>query len=302
MSHVARPFAAEGPETPMKGTRQSMRYLNRPTLAVAPIVFSIGGRPPLVPAWFRRRRRAYTYPPAGDVRANRSDPASPEAACTLLAARLRPQARRRLPPQPRRRHILLPADHPSHLDANNPKDMTVCQVCMSECVEIFSSGSSFNIDLLVEGFQNSVVAYLADSNEDDPFHYYVFNRRIRLDDDETGRLLDILPPNNIYIGVPFVTRLTNTNLITEHVMVVVGSSRVLGSPSPSRGRSSWISFAGSDSQRREYFVVSSSVEDELLHTFSTTVASSRLLVQQDRRLKTSYPRRCPPRKVQAGFG
>uniref|UniRef100_M8AXB5 Cytochrome P450 89A2 n=1 Tax=Aegilops tauschii TaxID=37682 RepID=M8AXB5_AEGTA len=43
-------------------------------------------------------------------------------------------------------------------------------------------------------------------------------RRIRLGDDETGRLLDILPPNNICIGVPFVTGLMNTNLMTKHVM------------------------------------------------------------------------------------
>ena len=35
----------------------------------------------------------------------------------------------------------------------------------------------------------------------------------------TGRLLDILLPNNIYIGVPYLTHPTNTNLITKHVKV-----------------------------------------------------------------------------------
>ena len=54
-----------------------------------------------------------------------------------------------------------------------------------------------------------------DNGEAGAFDSTIFAQTIRLNDDEARHLLDILPPSNIYIGVPFVTHLRKTNLTTN---------------------------------------------------------------------------------------
>lgn len=56
-------------------------------------------------------------------------------------------------------------------------------------------------------------------NDEDPFEHTVFAQRLEPNDDEVGQLLDLLPPRNSYIEMPFLTRLTSTNLTNKYVMV-----------------------------------------------------------------------------------
>ena len=51
-----------------------------------------------------------------------------------------------------------------------------------------------------------------------PHDSTIISQRCNLSDDEHGHLLDIIPAANTYVGVPFVTRLTNANL-AKHNMV-----------------------------------------------------------------------------------
>ena len=58
-----------------------------------------------------------------------------------------------------------------------------------------------------------------DPFEDDPFESsIVVAQRVELDDDEKDHIRQLLPPKDEYIGVPYVTRLTSTNL-ARYVMV-----------------------------------------------------------------------------------
>ena len=54
--------------------------------------------------------------------------------------------------------------------------------------------------------------------EEDVYESTVVAQRCHLTDDEMEHLLDTLPPINTFIGVPFVTHLTRTNLV-QHKMV-----------------------------------------------------------------------------------
>ncbi|KAM0870611.1 hypothetical protein ACQ4PT_039864 [Festuca glaucescens] len=50
-------------------------------------------------------------------------------------------------------------------------------------------------------------------DEDDPFDSSIIvSQRADLDDDEKDHIRELLPPKDEYIGVPYVTRLTGTNL------------------------------------------------------------------------------------------
>ena len=58
-----------------------------------------------------------------------------------------------------------------------------------------------------------------EEEEEDPFHDAVLARRMRLNEDQTNKLFDKLPPRDEYIGETFVTRLTRTNVSCGPVMV-----------------------------------------------------------------------------------
>ena len=63
------------------------------------------------------------------------------------------------------------------------------------------------------------VIYLNSKEEDeDPLDEALYAQRMRLSEDETGSLWEKLPPREAYIGMPFLTRLTRTN-VNRHVMV-----------------------------------------------------------------------------------
>ncbi|XP_044354484.1 uncharacterized protein [Triticum aestivum] len=64
-----------------------------------------------------------------------------------------------------------------------------------------------------------VVIYINSEDEDDedPLDEALYAQRIRLSEDDSGNLWYILPPRDDYVGMPFVTRLTGTN-VNRHVM------------------------------------------------------------------------------------
>ena len=85
--------------------------------------------------------------------------------------------------------------------------MTFNKIDCSQQRIVFSlSGESPNIS----------VYYVSD--DEDPFDDAIFAQRLKLSEQEVENLLDRLPQRESYIGVPFVTRLTKTNLI-EGTMV-----------------------------------------------------------------------------------
>ena len=57
------------------------------------------------------------------------------------------------------------------------------------------------------------------SEEDDPWKYVVVGQRADPTEREKERAIRKLPPRDSYIGVPFVHRITNTNVSNGHVMV-----------------------------------------------------------------------------------
>ena len=60
-----------------------------------------------------------------------------------------------------------------------------------------------------------------DDNSDDdegPLNEALYAKRLRLSDEESGNLWDILPLSEDYVGMPFMTRLTRTN-VKQHLMV-----------------------------------------------------------------------------------
>lgn len=63
----------------------------------------------------------------------------------------------------------------------------------------------------------SIVFVNDDDEDDDPFGDAVFAQRIRLNEEETDHLFDSLPSHEDCVEVPFVTRMTRTNLV-GHVM------------------------------------------------------------------------------------
>jgi hypothetical protein len=63
------------------------------------------------------------------------------------------------------------------------------------------------------------VIYLNLEEEDeDPLDEALYAQRMRLSEDESDNLWQKLPPRDAYVGMPFVTRLTWTN-VNRHVMV-----------------------------------------------------------------------------------
>ena len=59
----------------------------------------------------------------------------------------------------------------------------------------------------------------ADSDDDEnPLVEYLYAQGLRLGDEEIGNLWDMLPLREDYLGKPFVTRLTRTN-VKRHIMV-----------------------------------------------------------------------------------
>ena len=52
-----------------------------------------------------------------------------------------------------------------------------------------------------------------DENDEDPLHEAIVSQRTRLSEEEVSNLWDIILPRVDFVGVPFVTRLTNTMLI-----------------------------------------------------------------------------------------
>ena len=51
-----------------------------------------------------------------------------------------------------------------------------------------------------------------------PLHEAIVAQRMRLSEEEVCNLWDIIPPRDDFVGVPFVTRLTNT-MVHRHDMV-----------------------------------------------------------------------------------
>ena len=49
-----------------------------------------------------------------------------------------------------------------------------------------------------------------DEDDEDPLHEAIVAQRTRLSEEEVSNLWDIIPPRADFVGVPFVTRLTNT--------------------------------------------------------------------------------------------
>nr|XP_020197988.1 lysine-rich arabinogalactan protein 19-like [Aegilops tauschii subsp. strangulata] len=61
------------------------------------------------------------------------------------------------------------------------------------------------------------VIYINNDEHADPLDEALYAKGIRLSEDESGNLWYILPPRDDYVGMPFVTRLTRTN-VCRHVM------------------------------------------------------------------------------------
>ena len=57
-----------------------------------------------------------------------------------------------------------------------------------------------------------------DEDDEDPLHEAILAQRTRLSEEEVSNLWDIIPPRADFVGVPFVTRLTNT-MVDRHDMV-----------------------------------------------------------------------------------
>ena len=57
-----------------------------------------------------------------------------------------------------------------------------------------------------------------DEDDEDPLHEAIVAQRTRLSEEEVSNLWDIIPPRADFVGVPFVTRLTNT-MVDQHDMV-----------------------------------------------------------------------------------
>ena len=57
-----------------------------------------------------------------------------------------------------------------------------------------------------------------DEDDEDPLHEAIVAQRMRLSEEEVCNLWDIIPPRADFVGVPFVTRLTNT-MVDRHDMV-----------------------------------------------------------------------------------
>ena len=57
-----------------------------------------------------------------------------------------------------------------------------------------------------------------DEDDEDPLHEAIVAQRTRLSEEEVSNLWDIIPPRADFVGVPFVTRLTNT-MVYRHDMV-----------------------------------------------------------------------------------
>ena len=57
-----------------------------------------------------------------------------------------------------------------------------------------------------------------DEDDEDPLHEAIIAKRTRLSEEEVSNLWDIIPPRADCVGVPFVTRLTNT-MVDRHDMV-----------------------------------------------------------------------------------
>ena len=63
------------------------------------------------------------------------------------------------------------------------------------------------------------VIYLNSEEEDeDPLDEALYAQRMRLSEEESGNLCYILPPRDAYVGMPFMTRLTRTN-VNRRLMV-----------------------------------------------------------------------------------
>ncbi len=57
-----------------------------------------------------------------------------------------------------------------------------------------------------------------DEDDENPLHEAIVAQRMRLGEEEVCNLWDIIPPRDDFVGVPFVTRLTNT-MVDRHDMV-----------------------------------------------------------------------------------
>ena len=57
-----------------------------------------------------------------------------------------------------------------------------------------------------------------DEDDENPLHEAIVAQRMRLSEEEVCNLWDIIPPRADFVGVPFVTRLTNT-MVDRHDMV-----------------------------------------------------------------------------------
>ena len=57
-----------------------------------------------------------------------------------------------------------------------------------------------------------------DEDDEDPLHEAIVAQRTRLSEEEVSTLWDTITPRADFVGVPFVTRLTNT-MVDRHDMV-----------------------------------------------------------------------------------
>ena len=57
-----------------------------------------------------------------------------------------------------------------------------------------------------------------DEDDEDPLHEAIIAQRTRLSEEEVSNMWDIIPPRTDFVGVPLVTRLTNT-MVDRHDMV-----------------------------------------------------------------------------------
>ena len=57
-----------------------------------------------------------------------------------------------------------------------------------------------------------------DKDDEDPLHEAIVAQIMRLSEEEVCNLWDIIPPRDVFVGVPFVTRLTSS-MVDRHDMV-----------------------------------------------------------------------------------
>ena len=81
-----------------------------------------------------------------------------------------------------------------------------------------TGGELISFSFRVERPKMAVIYFNMEEDDEDPLHEAIVAQRMRLSEEEVCNLWDIIPRHDDFVGVPFVTRLTNT-MVDRHDMV-----------------------------------------------------------------------------------